>query len=256
MSALVWDAPDARQYEQGIDRAVVYIDGQPGFVWNGLMSVVQNIVGGSKSEHYFDGKKYADIFTPSHYQATVKALSVPEQFLPCLGEIPLKPGVYFTRQPRIKFGFVYRTLVQPGEKSRIHIIWNATITRSARSHMTTSDSIEPSYLEFIVDAFAAPSNEIRPTAHVIIDQDDLVPEVWELFESILYGTDETDPYLPSQFEIISAAQLRIIDHGDGTWSATSLSPIYISMLDETTFQIDNANAEYLDEDTYEISDTL
>lgn len=44
----------------------------------------------------------------------------------------------------------------------------------------------------------------------------------------------------------------IIDHGDGTWTATGPDE-FITMLDATTFEIINANALYLNADTYEIS---
>ena len=39
------------------------------------------------------------------------------------------------------------------------------------------------------------------------------------------------------------------------WSAIDESDTYITMLDDTTFQIVGADATYLDPDTYEISST-
>ena len=49
--------------------------------------------------------------------------------------------------------------------------------------------------------------------------------------------------------------LLIIDHGDGSWSAIDESDTYITMIDDTNFQIDGADATYLDPDTYEVSST-
>jgi hypothetical protein len=80
-----------------------------------------------------------------------------------------------------------------------------------------------------------------------------------MLENVLYGTDVSNPRLPSIQDIGEyfgyLGALIIIDHGDGTWSAVDESDSYISMLDPTTFQIDNADATYLDPETYTISST-
>ena len=49
--------------------------------------------------------------------------------------------------------------------------------------------------------------------------------------------------LPNIFGYLGA--LIIVDHGDGTWSAIDEADTYITMLDDTTFQIDDADATYI-----------
>ena len=77
-------------------------------------------------------------------------------------------------------------------------------------------------------------------------------------EDNLYGTETSDPSLPTIMEVAEyfgyLGALIIVDHGDGTWSAIDESNRYITMLDDTTFQIDDADALILI-DTYEISST-
>jgi hypothetical protein len=80
-----------------------------------------------------------------------------------------------------------------------------------------------------------------------------------VLEDQLFGTETTNPRLPSMAEIAGyfgyLQELIIVDHGDGTWTAIDAADNYITMLDETTFQIDNADTTYLDPDTYTISST-
>lgn len=76
---------------------------------------------------------------------------------------------------------------------------------------------------------------------------------------MLYGTDVYDPRLPSIQEIAEyfgyLGALLIVEHGGGMWSAIDEAETYITMINATTFQIDNADATYLDPDTYQISST-
>lgn len=55
--------------------------------------------------------------------------------------------------------------------------------------------------------------------------------------------------------ISSWYRIKIIDNGDGTWTAISQRDGLITMLTEDTFEIVQANATYLDADTFVISDT-
>jgi hypothetical protein len=99
----------------------------------------------------------------------------------------------------------------------------------------------------------------RPTVHISIDSNDTPSLVLEGIEDILYGSSDSDPYFPSINEILSLFEslgsLVIIDNGDGTWKAIDASDNYITMLNSTTFQIDDADATYLDATTYKISTT-
>lgn len=68
---------------------------------------------------------------------------------------------------------------------------------------------------------------------------------------------EFEPRLPPLEDLVelinSWVLVEVIDNGDGTWTATGPDE-YIRMLDATTFEID-ADATFIDDDTYEISTT-
>jgi hypothetical protein len=101
--------------------------------------------------------------------------------------------------------------------------------------------------------------KFKPTVHISIDSRKTPPDILEMLEAQLYGTDTSNPSLPSIQDVAEffgyLGALIIVDHGDGTWSAVDESDEYITMIDDTTFQIDNADATYLDTVTYEISST-
>ena len=73
---------------------------------------------------------------------------------------------------------------------------------------------------------------------------------------MLYGTNFTEPRMPSVSEIIEMFEahsiMQIIDHGDGTWTAIGPESAIV-MLDSTTFQITWPTAIYIDDVTYTIS---
>ena len=101
--------------------------------------------------------------------------------------------------------------------------------------------------------------KFRPTVHVSIDSRKTPPNILQLLEAQLYGTPTSDASLPSIQDVAEffgyLGALLIVDHGDGQWSAIDESDAYVTMIDSTTFQIDNVDATYLDADTYEVSST-
>jgi len=80
----------------------------------------------------------------------------------------------------------------------------------------------------------------------------------DLIEVRLYGSDTSIPSLPSVKELAEyfgyLGALLIIDNGDESWTALDESNTYITMIDDTTFQIEHADATLVG-DTYTISST-
>ena len=78
-------------------------------------------------------------------------------------------------------------------------------------------------------------------------------------ERTLYGTDETPPQILTidEFEEMTqfVADIQITDNLDGSWNAAG-SDYYIKLNQSSQeFAIHEANAVYLDENTYEITST-
>jgi hypothetical protein len=261
MAVLEWDKPEEKLYQAGVDRGIIsmIVDGvEVVEVWNGLTSVEES---GSVdvSSYYMDGVKYMINAIPGDFSGNLKAITYPDLFELAIGIKSLPGGIYLSDQPLKSFNLSYRTKIgtELSEGYKVHLLYNVTASPNAQTFETISNEISP--VEFDWDLTAIPEEfpNHRPMAHLSISSlDDSGISVLSAIERSLYGTADSDPHFPSIEEIINTfSALYIEDNGDGTWSATDADDVYITMLDSTTFQIDNANARYIDPDTYTIDDT-
>lgn len=254
-SRLVWDDPDKRLYETGIDRGVFYPQGGVGISWNGLISVSENPSGADVSENHYDGEKYRFNRGVESFSANLEAYTYPIDFQLYDGTQQI-----ITQQNRKYFGLSYRTFigntVKPDSGYKIHLVYNALASPSSKSYNSMGDSVDP--IKFSWDISTIPvllsSGEI--TSHLIIDSTIAYPWALTTLEDILYGSGFSDPRLPSINEVLGifedASILKITDHGDGRWTADGPSDA-IRMLDATTFEITWPSAVYIDDVTYRIS---
>lgn len=197
MTALVWDTADSRSYETGVERGVFYpSDGGPGVTWEGLISVAENVNGAEQFTYAVDGVTYLNAVGGRSYQATVQAYSAPREFAPYVGEVEVVPGFILTKQPKMPFGFSYRTLI--GDSGyKIHVVYNATAAPTSRSYGTTNDTPTPVSLEWKIDATPVQARPgTRPAAHYIINSLEIDATTLASVEDLLYGTDTDDPQLP------------------------------------------------------------
>lgn len=261
MPTLVWDQMDDRFYEAGIDKGVLYFPDGGGVAWNGLTSIDVDTSTTLESV-YYDGVKFNDIIVAGDFSASLRAFTYPDEFLEYEGIGEEQAGLYMADQPQKLFHMSYQTRVRDGhgqEWFKIHMLWNLTAIPSTKTYRTLSMEAEPAEFEWAITAVPEPVDNYRPTAHVILDSRKMDVWLMEDIQSILYGGPEEDqiPTMPSLKGFISYIRkwdrMIITDHGDGTWSAETAREGYIVMLDDTTFEINNANAEYLDPETYEIS---
>ena len=263
MTTLAWDEVGEKIYQVGIDRGVLYLNDGTVAPWNGLTGVEED----SSSEvkvFYLEGVKFLQNFIVGDFEAKLKAFTYPEEFDQVNGVSSISPGFDLYEQPVSSFSLSYRTKVgndlSPDYGYKLHILYDVIANPDAVSYNTLDDSgVSPS--EFGWSLTGTPQKLIgyRPTVHISIDSTQTPPEVMQLLEDQLYGTPTSEPRLPPMSEIAGyfgyLGALIIVDHGDGSWSAIDGSDSYIAMLDDTTFEIHDADATYLDADTYEISST-
>lgn len=258
---LEWDEVGQRFYESGLDRGVLYLDGV-GQVWNGLISVEESVDDISVPV-YIDDLKIRDLQKIGDYQASVSAYTYPNDFLACEGVVEID-NVFVDGQIPKTFGFSYRTRVGNDVEGaefgyRIHVVYEATARVDTKAYTTLSLSPEP--VEFGWDLTALPQKAFgyRPTAHIIFDTRFLTDDMLDSLENVLYGTEALEPTLPPIDYFLGWANqwglLTIINHGDGTWSAIDEGQ-FISMIDETTFQIDAPTVVVIDSVTYQVSSLL
>jgi hypothetical protein len=265
-TGLVWDKVGERVYETGLDRGVLYLPNGSAVPWNGLTSVIEAF-NRESSPVYFDGMKINDLITLGEFTATMKAVTYPEDFVEIEGNQALRNGVYAGDQKPQSFGLSYRTQIGNDLDGsmvgyKIHLLYN--VTAIPREKTYASISADPSLVEFEWDITAVPEEApgLQPTAHFIINSLETDPWLLEDIEKILYGDSTAVASLIPMSDLVAYIndwfRIKIVDNGDGTWSAVTLRDGFISFLDveETLFQIVHANAVYLSEDEYLISDTV
>lgn len=239
MTRVSWDT--SREYETGLDRGVYYPRIGPGEVWNGLVSVNESSSDSDEHTRYLDGVKTHLRRREGYFEGTLETLQYPSSFY---------TGVIFARRNPERFGFSYRTMTST--HYRLHLVYNASLKSSEYTYQNN----DVTGFKWDFGCVPIPVPGMKRTAHLVIETAIAYSWVVEAVEDILYGTDEEEPRLPLPQEIVdlfeSLAILRIIDNGDGTWTAIGPDSA-IEMLDIETFQITWPSAVYLTADTYTIS---
>lgn len=272
MTRLIWDEPNERIFQTGIDRGVLYLNDGTVAVWNGLTSVEDDSEVEVK-EFHLNGVKYLQSMVPGDFSGKLKAFTYPDVFETVngighvtSGEAGL--GLDYYNQPPKSFNLSYRTMIGDGVKGtelgyKIHILYNVFANPDPFTFSTVKDTgSEP--VEFGWSLSGVPPAKIlgfKPTVHISIDSTKTPSNILRLIEDMLYGekSGTTVPHLPSIQEIVELygylGALVIIDHGNGLWSAIDESDTYITMLDSTSFQIDDVDGFFINPDTYSISST-
>lgn len=261
MARLEWNTPGNRLYEAGIDRGVLYVEGQPGVAWSGLTSVEMTPTGGGSKSYYLDGNKYLLVSAAEEFGATINAFTYPEQFALCDGSSQPRPGLRLTQQRRKTFGFSYRTMVgsdQNGDLGyKIHLVYNALADPTQRSYSSIGDSVEPIEFSWSITTKPPVISGYKRTSHVEIDSRTTDIQVMELVESVLYGDEENTARLPSFAELVEMYDAYFVfvvtDNGDQTYTISGPDEA-IQALGEDYLMFDWPTVIPVDEHTYTISD--
>lgn len=264
MTKLVWDTVGARTFESGLDRGVLYLPSGVGVAWSGLTSV-ETSTEANHTPVYYDGRRVANVATVGEFKGSLSAVTYPDEFDELSGFEELRGGAYVGQQKTKRFGLCYRTYVTNDlgkEDYKIHVLFNLMATPSDRSHQTLTDS--PEIIEFNWELSATQSEVpgMAPTSELVFDSRKMDPWLLEDLEKMFYGDGPNDAVLMDMKDLVKFVadwyRVKIIDHGDGTWSATSDRPGFIFFMDvlQTSFEIRNAKTRYLDEHTFQISDTI
>lgn len=211
MAKLVWDESGKRLYETGVEKGVLYVQGengeyQNGVAWNGLTAVTESPSGAEPTALYADDIKYLELFSAEEFGATIEAYTYPEEFEACDGSAELGKGVTIGQQDRKAFGLCYRTIVGNDVKGnengyKLHLIYGAKAKPSEKAYATVNDS--PEAITFSWEVSTTPVNVagFKPTASVTIDSTKIEAGKLQQIEALLYGGDSTEPKLPLPDEI-------------------------------------------------------
>jgi hypothetical protein len=211
MTKLVWDQVGDRRYETGVDRGVLYLpDGDGAVPWNGLMQVTENREREVKS-YYIDGIKYLDHHVPDTYSAKLQAFTYPEELEDLTGTAKFAPGVFLHDQRARQFSLSYRTLVGNDLEGtdhgyKIHVIYHVMAVASSAAIGSIGNAVTPSAFEWALTAVPDRIFGARPTSHISIHSLGIDPDLLEVIESRLYGTDDEPPSLPSLVDLLNLVE--------------------------------------------------
>lgn len=215
MSALVWDAPGKHFYETGTDHGVLYpmlASGDAyaaGVAWNGLTGVTESPSGGEASPIYADNIKYLNLYSAEEFGATIEAYFAPDEFAECDGTAQVSAGVTISGQKRKAFGFSFRSIIGNDIENndygyKLHLIYKAMAAPAERGYTTVNDSPEAMTLSWTVTTTPVEvGGNYRPTSHIVIDSKKTDAAKLAELESMLYGSANSEPTLPSPAEVIA-----------------------------------------------------
>lgn len=262
---LQWGAPTERRYETGVDRGVFYPIAGAGVAWNGLVSITESVDDTVETITYFDGEKVWNQLSLGDFQATLAAITYPDEFEEYAGYT----SHLFYEQVRKAFSFCYRTLIGDASSGlsrgyKLHLVYNALASPTDDIHTTLDDGSEISAFSWdlttspvVIPGVAPLEGGARPSAHIVIDSTVVHEGVMAVVEDLLYGTSEGGvPHMPTPQELLDLfepfALFRIIDFGDGTYEASGPDDA-VFMLDSTSYQLSWPSVVMLDEETYQAS---
>lgn len=221
----------------GVDRGIVYTEDLYS-QWVGLDSVKQDVENNIEFV-YIDGNRSYSVAQNPSFDGTVVSFTYPD----------LIEEEYFD--------FSFRSFLGQSRTSyELHLLYQCKAKVSGVTHTTRSTLSNPGSFTVDIKTLPLPPPEQGFTniSHIIVRTDGLPKEAINELEDILYGEPPRMPSLEEVVEILeSHASLRIINHGDGTWTARELKPIdAITMVSADEFVIDWHTSRYIDTETYKI----
>jgi hypothetical protein len=208
MTRATWDDTGSRLYHVGVDRGMLYVgdDIMEAVPWNGLASVTESPAGGDPQTFYLDGRAITSLPIGEDFAGSIETYAAPIEFAPCAGRLRVSTGLYASEQPRTTFGFSYRTLIgsdsaPAGFAYKVHVVYNATAQISDFSHGSDSSSPSVTTYSWAITTVPVSVPGFKPSAHYVFDSRLVDPDQLAEIEFILYGSETTDPRIPSIDEL-------------------------------------------------------
>lgn len=213
MTELMWDQVGERTYETGVDHGVLYMpDGSgvynDGVAWNGLTTVTESPTGAEANAKYADNMKYLNLYSAEQFEATLEALTYPDEFDLYNGLIVPSAGVAVGQQTRKTFGLSYRTIKGNDVDGddfgyKIHLVYGLTAAPSEKAYGTINDSPDAINFSWKLASVPVTVTGHKPASTITIDSTEVDADALEALEEILYGSVSDDPRLPLPDEVIA-----------------------------------------------------
>jgi hypothetical protein len=213
MTELLWDQTGEREYETGVSKGVLFLpDGAgvygEGYAWNGLTAVTESPSGAEVTKKYADNINYISLVSAEEFAGTIEAFTYPDEWEQCDGTATPTPGVSVGQQARKTFGLSYQTLLGNDVDGqdfgyKIHLVWGGLAAPSERAYATVNDSPDAITLSWKFTTTPIPVPGLKPSAIIIINSTKVAPDALLALEAALYGTEGSEPRLPSPAEVLA-----------------------------------------------------
>lgn len=244
MNALSWTSASPT-YDLGASKGVLYLD-DVGVAWPGLARVEIDSAP-VVTPRYLDGVPYRASDKPADLSLDVWGFSFPSEF-----SVYLEEPYRLQGRSSMEFGFSFRTENEGAYST--HILYGLRAFSREFNYRSNHEETDPlRYWRFVSRGVPSMANGV--VRHVTIRSDQTKPEAITEIEAILYGDDAQSARLPWPTELIdileSHAELRIIDHHDGTWTAVGPDSAIV-MSSPTEFEITWPSARMINSESYTI----
>ena len=240
MAKMTWDQDGERYFEAGIKDVALYLaatkndvklensDYLVGVNFNGVTKVGESPEGADETELWADDIKYGSFRAAEKFGGSIEAYQYPPEFGQCNGERKIGK-MTITQQSRRAFGLVYKSTIGDDVEGfergyKLHLVYKATCSPSSRDHETINDSPDAETLSWDFETTPTAVGtiagvEYKPTSHIILDSRDFENDVnggaLKTIEEAVYGTNSTDPYLPTP-----QAVYALLTGTSGTYNVT------------------------------------
>ena len=238
MAKAVWDQTGERWYELGVEHGMLYTMKDPseftdednryntGVPWNGLTSVDESPDGAEPNDLWADNIKYASIMSAETFGGTINAYTYPDEFSECNGMKEAADGLFLGQQPRRQFGFVYvtkvgnDTMTETDDYDKIHIVYNATASPSDITYETINDSPDAIEMSWEFTTTPIKCTGAKPLSTMVVNRKKASPTRLSTLEGMLFGTENSDPTLPSPDTIVKILNGTYTAPGESTTEPT------------------------------------
>lgn len=212
MAKLIFDEVGKRFYETGVSKGVLFVQDElgaypKGVAWNGLTAVNESPSGAEANDQFADNMKYLSLTGAESFEGTIEAFYSPAEFDVCDGMIEVAAGVNAHQQNRKAFGFAYQSIIGNDVKqndygTKLHLWYGCKAAPTERANATVNDSPEPANPSWSITSTPVDVPGHRPTSVLTIDSTKATPAKWQALLDIIYGTELTEPYLPTPAQVI------------------------------------------------------
>ena len=213
MAKLIFDEVGKRFYETGVSKAVLFVQDETGaypkgVAWNGITAANESPTGAEANDQFADNMKYLSLTGAESFEGTIEAFYSPSEFDVCDGMIEIAAGVKAHQQNRKAFGFAYQSIIgndikQNDYGTKLHLWYGCKAAPTERANATVNDSPEPANPSWSITSTPVDVPGYRPTSVLTIDSTKVTPTKWKAILDIIYGTESTEPYLPTPSQVIT-----------------------------------------------------